>query len=52
MTIEMKRKPGVCCPEPTCDNREVKACESCGRSCAGCVRDYYIAKEQGRVRYE
>ena len=36
--IELKRMPGTCCPEPSCDLvREADiSCESCGASCVGC----------------
>ena len=29
--IELRRAPGVCCPEPSCDYRKGEACEMAGR---------------------
>lgn len=38
-TLELKRAPRTCCPEPSCDNHDdTKTCEMCGKSCEGCVR--------------
>ncbi len=36
--IALIRKPGTCCPEPTCDNRKVEQCEGCGHLCTECER--------------
>lgn len=37
--FELKRAPGICCPEPTCDyvRKEYVTCEGCGTSCIGCL---------------
>lgn len=32
----LRRAPGICCPEPTCDNHPATQCLSCGKLCAGC----------------
>ncbi len=38
-TIELRRKPGTCCPEPSCDHDpDCEVCESCGRKCSTCAR--------------
>jgi hypothetical protein len=37
--MELKRYPGTCCQEPTCDNKPVDMCESCGHLCSKCCRD-------------
>ena len=46
--IELRRAPGVCCPEPSCDhgwhgqliaqglNETGMECESCGQKCCDC----------------
>lgn len=35
--IELKRSPGTCCPEPSCDHRkDSMVCESCGAICSKC----------------
>lgn len=37
--IELKRSPGTCCPDPTCDERkDPLICESCGCVCSECKR--------------
>jgi hypothetical protein len=36
--IELRRAPGVCCPEPSCDYRKGEACEMCGHRCDECGR--------------
>jgi hypothetical protein len=39
--MELKRIPGTCCPEPTCDHEKVvdgMSCKSCGSACASCHR--------------
>lgn len=36
--IELRRAPGVCCPEPSCDYRKGGACEMCGHRCDECGR--------------
>ena len=41
MSIELRRAPGTCCPEPTCDyvrEKEYTECESCGSSCSECKK--------------
>jgi len=36
-TMELKRAPGTCCPDPECDRVIApKECSSCGISCVGC----------------
>ena len=39
--IELRRSPGHCCPEPSCDylSFNYSQCKMCGRSCRGCVHD-------------
>jgi len=39
-TIELRRAPGTCCPEPACDyaNFDFTVCKSCGAKCDECVR--------------
>ena len=34
--IELKRAPGTCCPEPSCDYGDCDVCESCGAACLEC----------------
>ena len=36
--IELRRVPGICCPEPTCDylREEYIQCEGCGKLCKDC----------------
>ena len=37
--LELKRAPGTCCPDPTCDHRkDPLICESCGALCSECKR--------------
>ena len=48
--IELRRAPGTCCPEPSCDHgwhgmlqgrdpRELSlVCDGCGKRCRGCER--------------
>lgn len=37
--IELKRAPGTCCPEPTCDhNPDCLICEMCSSICSECKR--------------
>lgn len=31
MNIELKRRPGTCCPEPSCDNWTCACCEYLGK---------------------
>jgi len=40
MQIELRRAPGTCCPEPSCDYAgfDYSQCKECGKSCEGCVR--------------
>jgi hypothetical protein len=35
--ITIRRQSGTCCPEPTCDNRQVEHCEMCGQDCSKCL---------------
>ena len=54
--LELKRAPGICCPEPTCDytRPEYKACEGCGKQCRTC-RMYPLAgmtEEQKDILWE
>jgi len=34
--IELRRAPGTCCPEPSCDYRKGDECEMCGHRCDTC----------------
>lgn len=34
--IELRRAPGTCCPEPSCDYRKGEECEMCGHRCDTC----------------
>lgn len=37
--LELKRSPGTCCPDPTCDiKQDPMICESCGHICSECNR--------------
>ena len=36
--IDLRRAPGTCCPEPSCDYRKGEACEMCGHRCDECGR--------------
>jgi len=37
--IELRRAPGTCCPEPSCDNiANPESCEGCGAACVSCKR--------------
>jgi hypothetical protein len=36
--IELRRAPGVCCPDPSCDYRTGEACGMCGHRCDECGR--------------
>lgn len=41
--MELKRTPGTCCPEPTCDTRpDCLICESCRTVCSSCERNKFI----------
>lgn len=37
--IELRRAPGTCCPEPSCDYRTGGVCEMCGHRCDECGRN-------------
>jgi hypothetical protein len=38
--IELRRAPGSCCPEPSCDyaSHDGSHCDMCGHACADCRR--------------
>ncbi len=37
--LELKRAPGTCCPDPSCDDRkDPLVCEGCGWVCSDCKR--------------
>lgn len=40
MSFELKRAPGTCCPEPSCDysSHDGVKCKGCGHTCAECNR--------------
>lgn len=39
--IELKRAPGTCCPEPSCDYVDFKfdVCKGCGAKCSECIHN-------------
>jgi hypothetical protein len=37
MNVELRRAPGICCPEPSCDYKKIyKSCQMCGKDCMPC----------------
>lgn len=38
---ELRRSPGTCCPEPSCDyvGFDYTVCNGCGKSCEGCPKN-------------
>jgi hypothetical protein len=46
--LELKRAPGTCCPEPTCDiDRERTWCDSCGADCLACTVEETKEEDHG-----
>ena len=35
---ELRRAPGTCCPEPSCDYGRCEVCKMCGADCSKCQR--------------
>jgi hypothetical protein len=41
--ICIRRAPGTCCPEPSCDyfgRENIEVCSMCGKECTDCVIKY------------
>jgi hypothetical protein len=51
-SIKIRRKPGTCCPEPTCDNRTATRCQSCGADCISCRGWISLKKQKPMLKQE